>query len=142
MHYGYGPQPPMKQCPSCRGTVLLQETVCPGCGHVFRTQFQAPQQSHLSRTQPIVPSTSNPWETSPVIAFFLALFIPGLGQVYNRQGKKAFLFVILPILAITMSETDRTLAYWALAGIVAAIDAFLICRKRADLRPVAEWEFF
>ena len=32
---------------------------------------------------------------NPILAFFLALFFPGLGQVYNGQIKKGFLFLLI-----------------------------------------------
>ena len=69
------------------------------------------------------PSTSG--KKNAVIAGVLSLFLPGMGQLFNRQPRKAFVFAIIThILGATVAHTRLLLSFWTMVGSVIVLTAW------------------
>lgn len=76
---------PYKLCPQCQTPTALNTPSCAKCGRQYRTQF-AP----TAPTIMVAPANTRGTQDATA-AILLSLFIPGAGQLYNRQYVKAAL---------------------------------------------------
>ena len=79
------------------------------------------------------------------VAFVLSVLVPGLGQLYNGQGRKGIIFfTVIPILIAVTIVTGLELYFWGfcliLGGMLAfrlyvIVDAIVVARRRRDYVP-------
>jgi hypothetical protein len=74
----------------------------------------------------------------PAMAVILSLWLPGLGQFYNRQASKAVAILMLTLSICLLADIRIGLIMLPLA----AIDAGLIAARLNRGEPVREWEWF
>jgi hypothetical protein len=72
-------------------------------------------------------------------------FLPGIGQLYNKQDKKALMVVVFFLALCYAGIAAGNLAVLVVSvmafNLFSGYDAYRICQKRADLQPVSEWEW-
>lgn len=74
----------MNQCPHCEEAIPPDALKCYSCGNML---------THLTRKR-----------RSPIVAFFLSIIMPGLGQMYNAQLLKGVIYHFLGYLLLLFSS--------------------------------------
>jgi signal peptidase I len=77
---------------------------------------------------PSVPAATSPpishWKKA-TLAALLSFFLPGMGQLLNRQPRKAFIFAIIThILGALAAHTNWLLSFWSMVATIGGIIAW------------------
>lgn len=109
-----------KFCPTCGNQIHLHAEICPKCG-VRQPQSRSQELAHddldFSATKAYLIATPK----NPGLAAVLSFFVPGLGQIYNGEIFKRFLFILLP-----GGATIASCLVWSLSLRLAAFPVVLV----------------
>ena len=159
-----------KICPKCGGVQPIDQVICTGCQHQFRTKFapvvnQTVALPSFPANQPVgqMPSKLPSWanrqgpdprfpayqDHSPWAAGILAFLFTGAGQLYNKQFAKAAIlilgmFTVIGPLAFFLGMLMWFLVFlpWLVFQACLIADAvFVACRVRRGER-VYTWDWF
>jgi TM2 domain-containing membrane protein YozV/ribosomal protein L40E len=108
-------------CRDCGAVIDAEAEICPECG----VRQRDPPQSSLDRTLEAVAEGGNPF-----VAGALSALVPGLGQLYNRELKRALIFLIAGVAAGFSVIFAVGIVLYPLVWVYAIYDAY----RRADLR--------
>lgn len=78
-------------CPRCGFNNLEESTFCTECGFIFKNQDSKSKR----------PPYSLP--PRPFLVSFLSFILPGLGQFYNKEYKKTFIFFVSILFSLGLS---------------------------------------
>jgi TM2 domain-containing membrane protein YozV len=153
------PGQPFKTCRKCGAAHPLQAQFCQ-CGHVFTTQFPDPNQQttmfvppqNIQNPQPYAQTHQQlplprdaiqlyPGTHQTIIAILLSLFLPGLGQIYNKQTTKGLVLLGLTFLGVCLIVCSYGILN-VIVWIIALVDAILIAGKLNKGQPVMQNEWF
>ncbi len=76
-----------------------------------------------------------------IIAILLSLFLPGLGQIYNKQTTKGLVLLGLTFLGVCLIVCSYGILN-VIVWIIALVDAILIAGKLNKGQPVMQNEWF
>lgn len=104
---------------------------CPACGAKNESG------AHFCTTcGGALPEPTRASPTSKISSFLLSLLLPGLGQFYNADIRKGFIFISLWLLGVFSMFASAGLLSWIplLVNLWSAIDAYRIPSRRALAR--------
>jgi TM2 domain-containing membrane protein YozV/ribosomal protein L40E len=112
-------------CRDCGAVIDAEAEICPECG----VRQRDPPQSSLDRTLEAVAEGGNPF-----VAGALSALVPGLGQLYNRELKRALIFLIAGVAAGFSVIFAVGIVLYPAVWLYAIYDAY----TRADRRAKSE----
>lgn len=87
---------------------------------------------------PIPPPVTLQWERTAA-AGLLSLFLPGMGQLYNRQPRKAFIVAIIThVFGALVAHTRLLLSFWTMVGTVVVLAVWQVFAAAEAARSAAE----
>jgi TM2 domain-containing membrane protein YozV len=115
-------------CRDCGAVIDAEAEICPECG----VRQRDPPQSSLDRTIENVAEGGNPF-----VAGALSALVPGLGQLYNRELKRALIFLIAGVAAGFSVIFAVGIVLYPAVWLYAIYDAYTRADRRAGSEVVS-----
>jgi len=101
------------ECPNCNYHNIEGADSCKACQFVFKRQEEPQTVSPINQDSSNVFVPSLDQKREPILAAVLSFILPGLGQAYNEQRGKGYLFVYSLILFGILRIPFLSFIIWA-----------------------------